>query len=432
MSNKRKSFIQKLFAHLEGKDYMLLKFIENDISEIEESSDLDIFWNDKNQDQIEAFAKRESSVIKVVNQSQSFMKQLYIFFDDGSFLQIDCLYKLIRKDRVYLSNDYLVTQKEVKNGINTYSDFCLLEHVVLFNQLNNSGVPQKYIQYFNQLHLLKSKSILDRFNEKYQTSISDLNDLIIFQKELYKKLIAYTSKLKNNRFLSKQINRFKYLLDSVFNMKRRRGFLISFSGVDGAGKSTILEATRRLLSEKFRKKSVVIRHRPSLLPILSSFIYGKDQAENRAATRLPRQGKNSSKLNSLLRFTYYYADYIFGRGYVFFKYQLRNYIVLYDRYYFDFIIDSKRTNLELDQGLSKWLYRFVQKPKVNFFLYAPVEVILARKQELVPEAIETLTDGYQNLFSELEKEYDQNYLSIENIDKEKTLDFISQQLIKAF
>jgi len=111
---------------------------------------------------------------------------------------------------------------------------------------------------------------------------------------------------------------------------------------------------------------------------------------------------------------------------------LRNYIVLYDRYYFDFIIDSKRTNLELDQGLSKWLYRFVQKPKVNFFLYAPVDVILERKQELVPEAIESLTNGYQNLFLELEEEYEQNYLSIENIDKQKTLDFISQQLIKAF
>ena len=105
---------------------------------------------------------------------------------------------------------------------------------------------------------------------------------------------------------------------------------------------------------------------------------------------------------------------------------------MYDRYYFDFIIDGKRTNLELNQNLSKWLYRFVQKPRLNFFLYAPAEVILKRKQELQPKAIDSLTKGYKSIFSEFGIEYNQAYHSIENIKKEKTLNFISEQLIKEF
>jgi len=189
-----------------------------------------------------------------------------------------------------------------------------------------------------------------------------------------------------------------------------------------------LEETRAMLSEKFRKKTIVIRHRPSLLPILSSYKYGKENAEKRSAATLPRQGNNKSKLSSTIRFAYYYLDYIVGRSYIFFRYQMRNYIVLYDRYYFDFIIDGKRSNLNLDKGLPKWLYRFVQKPDYNFFLYAPADIILSRKKELTSEAIEDLTAGYQDLFDEFTQRYSQQYIAVNNIDKQTTLDRIQKEL----
>ncbi len=432
MSKQRKLFIQKLFQHLNGTDYLLLKFIENDLSEISEISDLDILFKEKKQNKIEDFAKCESSVVKIASHQQSFMKQLFLHFADGGFLQVDCLYQLIRKDLVYLSKDDLFAQSKTRNGINTYSYFCLFEHLVLFHQLNFSGVPEKYIKYFESLPQINVRQIFENFNKKYQTTILNLSEVAAFQNEIRKQTLNKINQLPENNFLPKQINKLKYILDSVFNIKRRRGFLVSFSGVDGAGKSTILEATRRLLSEKYRKKTVVIRHRPSIIPILSSYVYGKAQAEKRAATRLPRQGNNSSKFKSFLRFAYYYMDYIFGRSYIFFKYQIRNYIVLYDRYYFDFIVDGKRTNIEMDEDVPKWLYRFVQKPKLNFFLYAPVDVILQRKKELEPEAIRSLTQGYQSVFNEFGKTYPQEYHSIKNIEKEETLNFISQKLIKAF
>jgi Thymidylate kinase len=428
----RKTFIKLLFTAIEGKDYILLKSIEKNIFKIDGSSDLDIWWPNKNDDFLEGFATNHSLVQKVTNHQQSFMNQLFIFFKDGGFLQIDCIYQLIRKDLIYLSNDYLKTQQRTKHGIKIYTDFCLFEHIVLFNQLNYAGMPEKYIAYFEALPPVVLNSILIQFNKKYQTAIVDLSWLASFKPDLHKKLQRYLHQLKENRFLSKQTAKIKYWIDSLKNLKKQRGFLISFSGVDGAGKSTILAETRQLLSQKFRKKTVVIRHRPSILPILSSFIYGKKQAENRSANRLPRTGKNTSKLNSLLRFSYYFTDYLFGRSYIFFKYQLRNYIVLYDRYYFDFIIDPKRTNLKLDKSLTKMLYRFIQKPKINFFLHAPAEIILERKKELPPEAIKTLTIGYQNLFSQLKKEYSQEYFSIENIEKDKTINFISTQLVQAF
>ncbi len=432
MTNNRKTFIQSLFVYLQNEDYILLKFIEEDSFKIDESSDLDIWWKNKNNDLVADFARSHSLVEKVTDHQQSFMNQHFIFFKDGGFLQIDCLYQLIRKDLVYLTHDYLSSQQRVKNGIKTYTDFCLFEHIVLFNQLNFSGVPKKYITYFESLSRSTVSLILGHFNQKYGSDIPQISWLTTYRPNLQKTLKRYLHQLKVNQFFSKQKAKLNYLKDSFKNLKKQRGFLVSFSGVDGAGKSTILEETRQLLSKKFRKKTVVIRHRPSVLPILSSFIYGKKQAEQRSASRLPRTGNNTSQLNSLFRFGYYFADYLFGKSYIFIKYQLRNYIVLYDRYYFDFIIDPKRTNLKLDKTFTKILYRFVQKPKINFFLHAPVEIILERKKELPPEAIKNLTAGYQSLFTELDQAYNQQYFSIENIEKDKTLNFISTQLVQAF
>ena len=60
--------------------------------------------------------------------------------------------------------------------------------------------------------------------------------------------------------------------------------------------------------------------------------YGKAKAESNTRERLPRQGTNSSGLSSFFRFMYYYIDYILGQFYIYFKYTLRGYTVLYDRY----------------------------------------------------------------------------------------------------
>ena len=79
---------------------------------------------------------------------------------------------------------------------------------------------------------------------------------------------------------------------------------------------------------------------------------------------------------------YYYVDYVLGQFYVYTKANLKGHILLYDRYYFDYIVDSKRANIVLPSGFVKGLYRLVFKPDLNFLLFADPDVILARKQEL--------------------------------------------------
>ena len=225
---------------------------------------------------------------------------------------------------------------------------------------------------------------------------------------------------------NKSQNTFHYLRDSF----SEKGFIITFSGVDGAGKSTVISEVSELIEKRYRRPVKVLRHRPSLLPILSVWTKGKEKAHEDAVNSLPRQGNNKNSLSSLLRFGYYYTDYILGQFVIYTKYVLRGKIVLYDRYYFDFIADARRSNIQLPKSVTETGYHFLMKPEFNFFLYAAPEKILSRKKELSYHSICDLTSEYSSLFSKLERKNQRvKYLAIENNDLDVTLGTIMNTII---
>ena len=157
MMQQKNKFLSLFFQFLSKENYVLLKHIHDTIAEIEDNSDIDILLFDRKKTLrlILAFVKNASLIQKYDVQSQSSMTQIFIYFNDNSFLQIDCLYQLIRKNTVYLSNDYIFENKRfLSDNTTTYSHQCLLEHLVLFNFLNHAGIPQKYIDFFNNLEIL--------------------------------------------------------------------------------------------------------------------------------------------------------------------------------------------------------------------------------------------------------------------------------------
>lgn len=102
--------------------------------------------------------------------------------------------------------------------------------------------------------------------------------------------------------------------------------------------------------------------------------------------------------------------------------------MLYDRYYFDFINDSLRSNITLPKWILEKGYTFLMKPDLNFFLYADAQTILARKKELTEETINKLTSEYLTLFNRLGKNKTEQYQPIENIHLEQTLATISASI----
>lgn len=394
-TDQRRALISRFFEALGRKGYAVLKMANDDPLELPNESDLDVLVG--NASTAETIIQRLTSFphlasCKVVK--KSFMTSLFIVLKDGQVLNIDLIWKLKRKATVFMEVAGMI-QRSQRNvfGIPVVSGEDTNKYLQFFYGLNGSDVPAR----FGTIPAIGAAAI-------------DLPD---------------------NKGFRRLGNKLSYVYDSVRTVLFNRGFVLTFSGVDGAGKSTVIEHVVQMLDKKFRRPVKVLRHRPSVLPILSAYRYGKAEAERKSVASLPRTGNNTNVFSSLLRFSYYYLDYFLGQWYIYFRYTLRGYAVVYDRYYYDFMIDGRRSNLELPNWITAAGFWFIKKPDFNFFLFAHPDTILARKQELQRETIVSLTERYYSLFEAFQKGGTTSvFANIENVVLEDTLETIGQTILQ--
>ncbi|MFN0187823.1 MAG: hypothetical protein ACKVQV_03910 [Bacteroidia bacterium] len=429
--NQRRLFLDYFFKEMQPYRYALLKFIYNAIDDIPEYSDVDLLISKSDLGKILKLVGNGKNIERVQYHKKSFATFTCLLFEDGSYLEIDFLHRFDRKGIVYLDAAMVLDDVDVlDSGLKVASHAYTFEYILLFYLLNNAVVPQKYRDYFSSFSTEERSGIFIHMTSSYGVNINVLEDLYSLHSRHAKKVRLRIENLSMNKGIRLAYYKVRYLFDVLKDAVNHRGIMITFSGVDGAGKSTMIDEVNEMLKSKFRQRTVVLRHRPSLLPILSSMRHGKAGAEKRSRENLPRQGTNTNVISSFFRFMYYYTDYLLGQFYIYFKYTLRGYTVLYDRYYFDFIIDSRRSNIVLPKWFMKWGYHFIFKPELNVFLYAEPEVIRKRKKELDTKAITELTSDYRKLFTELGNGGKQKkYLMLNNISKEETFHRVMKECI---
>lgn len=424
----RVSFSKALFDHLNQSqaEYLLVKHLAASLDEHDTHSDFDILMPGGVSPSLKKFMSARPEVEFVRWQTWADRTAAFVFLKNGGFVQVDFLSRLARKSLVYIPNRFaLANKKRNTEGIVVASNRLVLEHAVLFNFLNFNGLPAKYLDFFEKLHEKEQEELVEQFNFKYQTSLTSLSEFASFSENIRQAILNYAKNQPENNFWARLSRRMSYLRDVVGHFGGFPGAVITFSGVDGAGKSTILEALRRRLEDEYRQNVVVLRHRPGLLPILSAWTKGRRRAELEAAATLPHSGKNSSPWAASLRFLYYFLDYLIGQFWVWARWQSRGKIVLYDRYYFDFMADPRRSNAaQLPAWLTRLGLKFIRQPDLNVFLYASPEVILARKRELNASAIEQVTKNYRNLFDHLDHRKPGAYLQLENTEMDNSINLI--------
>lgn len=426
--NHRKIFISDLNDHLQKQPHAYLKLLNPNAIELPQGSDLDILIDPKSLKGVLNFCQNHSRVEKVSVVSKSFMTVLEIYFKDQGFLAIDLITQFKRKSLQFMDpRAVLNSAKKNAFGFKIPDAAFDLEYAFLFYQLNYSSVPEKYKKHYLKESPVEIHALTEPLKLKFNLDDYTNESVLNYTKEKRQRLVWKLKSSTLNQGFNYVQNIFFYLLDTVSGIVRNPGLVITFSGVDGAGKTTVIEQVKARLEEKYRKEVILLRHRPGILPILSAIKHGKKKAEQLASDNLPRQGTNSNSISSLFRFSYYLIDYLFGQFYVYFRYTIRGKIVLYDRYYFDFINDAKRSNITLNRGFIKRLYRLIFTPDLNFFLYAKPEIILSRKKEMNAEEIDRISALYQQLFTELNRtSHQEKYQSIENNRLENTLASVYQ------
>lgn len=418
MADQRVDFLENFQYFLRQVDYCALKFTDFEFSQLKLESDLDLLIQRSDLNLILQFLGKTKTVSRHTVYNYSFMSVVSLYFVDGSYLSIDLIWDFKRCAKRFMDAK-IVLEFSRENNFGVRVPMCLhdFEYALKFYALNEATIPMKYYDFYKEV----GPKCWQEFNIKYNDTFKDVASMKNFAKAT-----AY-------HLQSTPLLRVNYVLDTIKKYFCRRGFIVSFTGVDGVGKSSVIEEVKARLEKVHRREVVLLRHRPRILPILSSIKHGgSTKAENIAGLTRPRQGSNKNLVSSILRFMYYYLDYLLGGVYLRYKYIYRGKIVLFDRYFFDFIVDPKRSNINFGQGRAKELYRFIIEPKINFFLWADAEEILTRKDELCKDDILYLTKGYMSLFQYYKKERRKSrYIIIENVDMSDTISAVINEIAKS-
>lgn len=170
--------------------------------------------------------------------------------------------------------------------------------------------------------------------------------------------------------------------------------IIAFTGVDGSGKTTLINSLNDSLLVSLLYKSVTYRHtKPGYLPALSFFSPTKNKK--------PKPNRSLKKLSTLsasFYFLYYSIDYILFRLLMIFSFK-RDALIIFDRYFFEFLYQDVYEKLP---SKLKTLSNYFYQPDLSIFLIGDHELLAERKKEMSSKDIKSqiikillLADNYE-------------------------------------
>ena len=230
----------------------------------------------------------------------------------------------------------------------------------------------------------------------------DFDAVVALEPEFTKALKKYTFKIRpwstirySLEFLWQKVSRI------IFNYKKyAKTFAVM--APDGTGKTTFLEALLKELNfyyvnDENDNRFHVYHFRPSILPNLGAVGERTGVMKQDTDFTNPHRSKPANPFSSLIRISYYTLDYIIG-----WQKCVRNDVhydrySVFDRYSYDFIVDPRRTKLNLHESICSFFVKLTPQPGIVFVLNAKPETIYARKQELPLEEIERQVKMYKKV-----------------------------------
>ena len=173
------------------------------------------------------------------------------------------------------------------------------------------------------------------------------------------------------------------------------GMTVAFLSPDGGGKSTIIERIKDTCSGAFCGIQYIYT-RPHLLKNPGSYNPVNPHGEGNGNPD-PHGKKLHNPLKSWIRFLYYILDYILGALFKIYPMKVMKKLVVYDRYYYDYLVDLQRYQYNLPQWAPKIFRHLIPTPDIVFVLDGSPDVLYARKKELTLEELNYQVAAYRNV-----------------------------------
>jgi thymidylate kinase len=169
------------------------------------------------------------------------------------------------------------------------------------------------------------------------------------------------------------------------------GCFVAIIGPDGAGKSTICDLIEQQPSNA-RPAPFRFHWRPGLLPKLG----GSNRSDQAGADlRIPPDASAYRGVVSLVRFVYYWLDFVIGYWLVIYPKVARSQLVIGERYFLDVMVQPERYGFAVPNWLTRAAAFSVPKPDLVILLEDEPDVIHARKPELSVARITELLAAYR-------------------------------------
>jgi len=282
--------------------------------------------------------------------------------------------------------EFVLDRSKLHNGILVANDDDADILSFLKEILNNQTCKEKYFlaakkswQKDNIYKIELKKMYTKEFIKQFDLVMNNTYDEVKI-----KELSILGSKYLTNG-INKKVKILKSKLERMYRFFKTPGFIVAVMGTDGAGKTTIIDKITEPLKEAVHNALFYEHMRPNLIPNIAQ-LFGKKKQEGPVVD--PHSSKPSGIFGSLVRLFYYSFDYIFG--YLLKIYPMtvkKSSIWIFDRYYYDYMIDPKRARINLPQWTINTMGYFIPKPDLVLCFGADPKVIFDRKPELLLEEI---------------------------------------------
>jgi thymidylate kinase len=295
-------------------------------------------------------------------------------------LAIDFFCSINYRGVEYVSTRDLIEHGEMVRGVRVASapDVAMLS---LVKELLANGVTRKdYLpKAVEAYHRYGNRSLLLLADRLSKESIGNLLELIRGGEEGDVGIVV--KGLRRDVIKSGTLRlRIRDIIARYGRVIRPPGWSIGFLGVDGAGKTTLIDAVSPILAEVMHCEPVYEHLRPNWLPPLGA-ITGQTKKEKGPVTD-PHGQTTSGFLGSWVRLAYYSVDYSLGYWKKVFPRLVKGpCIFVFDRYYPDFSLDPRRFRVSLPRWLIRPFFIFAPRPKLIFCLGGDPEAIYGRKPE---------------------------------------------------
>jgi thymidylate kinase len=179
-------------------------------------------------------------------------------------------------------------------------------------------------------------------------------------------------------------------------LRHPTGLFVAVFGPDGSGKSTVNDGLRTKAAPLFWKTEY-----GHLRPRLGMGV----DVQTAQPVVDPHGMSKRGWVGSVAKLVYYAVDYLVGYVIKIVPARIRATLLVYDRYYYDVLVDPVRYRYGGPMSLARFLARVVPQPDAVLFLDAPSEVVRKRKIEVSAEETERQRQAYLSLSRQVSHGY---------------------------